>query len=128
MTTTNRDLVLSYLESFSRGDPQAVTAHVTEDFRNRQIGLLGTGCAGADTYRERLAGFLGSFRNLSYEVEDLVADGDKVAVAYRMTFDDGDRPVAVQGMMLMTIRDGLIAERADYWDGLTYLKQTGVTA
>lgn len=126
MTTTNRDVVLSYLRAFSSGDPETIAAHVTEDFHNRQMGLLGTGCRGADTYRERLKGFLGAFRNLEYEVEDLVEGNDKVAVAYRMTFEDRDRPVAVQGVMIIKLRDSLIAERADYWDGLSYLKQTGI--
>lgn len=122
----NRDVVLSYLKAFSSGNPETIAAHVTEDFHNRQIGLLGTGCRGADTYRERLKGFLGAFRNLEYEVEDLVEESDKVAVAYRMTFEDSNRPVAVQGVMIIKLRDSLIAERADYWDGLSYLKQTGI--
>ncbi len=125
---TTRDIALRYLDSFSTGDPEAVAAHVTGDFHNRQMGLLGSSCRGADTYRKRLKGFLGAFRDLRYEAEEIVVDGDKAAVAYLMTFKDQNRSVAIHGVMFITVRDGLIAERRDYWDGLDYLKQTGLGA
>ena len=123
---SNADIARSYLDAFATGDPAAVAGHVTDDFENIQVGLLGTGCSGADTYRERLAGFLGAFTNLKYNVEELIVDGDRVAAAYRMTFTDNDRPMEIEGVMIMTIRDGKIAVRKDYWDGLSHLKQTGL--
>lgn len=123
---SNADIARSYLNAFATGEPAAVASHVTDDFENIQVGLLGTGCSGADTYRERLAGFLGAFTNLKYDVEELIVDGDKVAAAYKMTFTDNDRPMEVEGVMIMTIRDGKIAVRKDYWDGLSHLKQTGL--
>ena len=116
---TNSDIVRSYLNAFASGDPETVASHVTDDFENIQVGLLGTGCSGADTYRERLSGFLGAFTNLKYDVEDLIVDGDKVAAAYKMTFTDNGRPMAIDGVMVITIRDGQIAIRKDYWDGLS---------
>ena len=123
---SNADIARSYLDAFATGDPAAVAGHVTDDFENIQVGLLGTGCSGAVTYRERLAGFLGAFTNLKYGVEELIVDGDKVAAAYKMTFTDNDRPMEIEGVMIMTIRDGKIAVRKDYWDGLSHLKQTGL--
>ena len=123
---SNADIARSYLDAFATGDPATVAGHVTNDFENIQVGLLGTGCSGADTYRERLAGFLGAFTNLRYDVEQLIVDGDKVAAAYKMTFTDNDRPMEIEGVMIMTIRDGKIAVRKDYWDGLSHLKQTGL--
>ena len=123
-----RGVVMSYLDSFSSGDPERVAAHVTADFENRQVGALGSGCRGADVYRERLGEFLEQFRNLQYRVEDIVVEGHKVAAAYRMTFDHGEAPIEIQGMMLFTVRDGLIAERSDYWDGVTYLRAAGIEA
>ena len=122
---SSREVALSYLRSFSSGEPDQVAAHVTADFDNRQVGVLGSGCQGADAYRERLKEFLSTFRNLNYRIEEVIEEGDKVAVAYVMTFDHGKEPVTIPGVMLMTVRDGLIAERSDYWDGLAYLRQTG---
>ena len=121
---SNADIARSYLDSFASGDPALVTGHVTDDFENIQVGLLGTGCSGADTYAERLVGFLGAFTNLNYEIEELIADGDKVVATYRMTFTDNDRPMEIEGVMVMTIRDGRIAVRKDYWDGLSHIRQT----
>ena len=121
---TNSDIVRSYLNSFSTGDPATVAGHVTDDFENIQVSLLGTGCTGADTYRQRLAGFLGTFEALRYDIEELIVEGDHVAAAYKMTFTDSERPMEIEGVMILTMRDGKIAVRKDYWDGLSHLKQT----
>ncbi len=122
---SNGDVVRSYLQAFSSADADAVAAHVTEDFVNRQPGELGEDCQGAAVYRQRLVAFLGEFRNLSYAIEELLVQGDRVAVAYRMTCTYQGHPVAIPGAMLITLRNGLIAARTDYWDGLSFLKQTG---
>ena len=121
----NRDIALSYLNAFSTGDPEEVARHVTDDFENIQVGRLGTGCVGADNYRERLSGFLSAFEKLNYEVSEVIADGDKVAAAYTMTFMVENRPIEIEGVMIMTIKDGRIAVRKDYWDGLSYQEQSG---
>lgn len=123
----NGDIALSYLNSFASGDAAAIAEHVTEDFRNVQVGELGRNCVGADTYRSRLVEFLGAFRNLQYEIEDLIVDGDNVAASYRMTFTQDQRPVVISGVMILTIRNDRIAMRKDYWDGLSYQKQVNAT-
>lgn len=120
----NADVVRSYLSAFATGDPATVAGHVTDDFENIQVGLLGTGCSGAETYRQRLAGFLGAFENLRYDIEELIAEGDHVAVAYKMTFTDSKRPMEIEGVMILTLRDSKIAVRKDYWDGLSHIRQT----
>lgn len=124
MTASNAEIVRSYLNAFASGDPATVAGHVTDDFENIQVGVLGTGCSGADVYAERLAGFLGAFSDLKYDIEELIADGDKVAVAYKMSFTDNGRPVEIDGVMVITMRNGKIAVRKDYWDGLSHIKQT----
>ena len=105
---SNRDIALSYLKSFSTGDPKAIAAHVSENFQNNQISQLGTGCTGRDTYRERLAGFLAGFQHIQYTAEEVIADGSMVAVAYSMSFEENARPIEIRGVMLMTMEDGLI--------------------
>ena len=123
---SNRDIALKFLKSFSTGDPNAIASHVSEDFQNNQISTLGDNCTGRDRYRERLAGFLAGFRDLHYAAEEVIAEDDNVAVAYTMSFEENARPIEIRGVMLMTMADGLITVRTDYWDGLTYLRQTGV--
>ena len=121
----NREIALSYLNAFSTGDPEEVARHVTEDFENIQVGRLGTSCVGADNYRERLSGFLSAFKKLNYEIGEVIAEGDKVAATYTMTFIDENRPIEIEGVMIMTIKDGRIVVRKDYWDGLSYQEQSG---
>lgn len=115
----------AYLAAFGTGDPEQVAAQVTDDFVNDHASALGSGCVGIDEYRRRLPGFLGSLPGLEYEVEQLVVDGANVAAAYRLRATSDGHPVDIRGVMLIETRDGKVARRTDYWDGLTFLRQTG---
>tara|TARA_R110002033_G_scaffold25455_7_gene58792 strand:+ start:856 stop:1257 length:402 start_codon:yes stop_codon:yes gene_type:complete len=120
---TPLEIALAYLDSFASGDPDRVAAWVTEDFRNDQMGALGNRFQGKSQYRERLAGFLERFAGLSYTPCDPFATGNRVALPYRMTATDAGHQIAIDGVMIITIRDQLVCARVDYWDGLTYLQQ-----
>ncbi len=123
--SNNKDLALGYLASFASGDPDNIADRVTEDFVNDQPGALAPGCEGREVYRERLAGFLKAFKGLRYTPETVAAEGDIVSMGYRMEAESEGHPINIRGVMVVTLKDGLIAKRSDYWDGLTYLQQTG---
>ena len=127
MSSSSAATALAYLASFAGRDPATIAAHVTEDFVNEHASALGTGCVGRAEYERRLPGFLESFPDLAYHVEQVVEDGPAVAVAYRLTASGDDRPVEVRGVMVFEIVDGLIHRRTDYWDSLGYLRQIGAT-
>lgn len=116
----------SYLASFSTGDPDAVAAHVAPDFVNAHASALGAGSVGRDEYRSRLPGFLASFPGVRYDVVGVVADetAGSVAVEYRMTATSDGHAIDLPGVMVIDVRDGLISRRTDYWDALTFLRQT----
>jgi len=63
---------------------------------------------------------------LRYEVEDVIAADERVAVAYTLHAVVGGRPIAVRGMMRFDVHDGLIARRVDYWDSLVFQRQAGL--
>jgi ketosteroid isomerase-like protein len=63
---------------------------------------------------------------LRYDVEDVIAEGEKVAAAYTLRTTVNERPIAVRGVMRFEIRDGLIARRIDYWDSLVFKQQAGL--
>ena len=119
-------LCRSYLASFAGGDIDAITGHVTADFVNEHTAALGSGCEGKDEYARRVPNFLASMPQLRYEVEDVVADGDKVVAAYTLHTHVNERDVAVRGVMRFVVRDGLIAKRTDYWDSLVFQRQAGM--
>ncbi|MEM9751691.1 MAG: nuclear transport factor 2 family protein [Pseudomonadota bacterium] len=126
--TTGRELIASYLASFAEGRPDAVVAHVTEDFVNEHLGVLARGCEGKETYRGRLAGFLEGFQNLRYEPIEIVADGSAGAARYCMRFTQSGKDFEINGVMWFKISNGLISKRTDCWDGLVYLQQAGAGA
>ena len=117
--------VLDYVDALNGGDPDAIAACVTEDFVNEHTSAVGHSLRGRAAYRERLPQFLGEMQGLHYEVEDLIAEGDRCAVAYTMTATWCGHPFTIRGMFRMRVRDGLIAHRVDYWDSLEFMRQTG---
>jgi ketosteroid isomerase-like protein len=124
---TPADVCVSYIASFSTGDPDAVTAHVTDDFVNDHTAALGSGCTGKAEYARRVPGFLASMPQLRYDVEDVSADEDSVWIAYTLRAHVNDRDVAVRGAMHFLVRDRLVARRTDYWDSLVFQQQAGLT-
>jgi ketosteroid isomerase-like protein len=119
-------VALAYVAAFATGDPDRIAARVSEGFVNEHTAALGTGCTGRDEYRRRLPAFLDDFADLRYEPEDVVADGDRVVVAYRMTARYQGSPIDLRGVFRLRIEDGLVVHRVDYWDALTFLRQAGV--
>jgi predicted ester cyclase len=115
-----------YLEAFSTGEPEAVASFVTDDFVNEHTAAIGGGCVGIDEYRKRLPGFLASMPGLRYDIEDIVADGDRACAAYTLRTTVNDKPIAVRGVMRFFLRDGKIAHRIDYWDSLVFQRQAGL--
>ncbi|MXZ54511.1 MAG: ester cyclase [Acidimicrobiaceae bacterium] len=120
-----RAVAASYLASFASGDPEAVAAHVSDDFSNVHTSALGSPSQGKATYLERLADFLATFSGLTYQAVDIVVEGDRAAAAYVMRAEVDGTPIEIGGVMRLTIRDGLIERRVDYFDSLTFLRQTG---
>jgi steroid delta-isomerase-like uncharacterized protein len=125
---TTVDAVRRYLDALNAGDADAAADAVSDDFVNEHTSARGSGVLGREAYRARLGEFLAQFRELHYEAEDLIADGERAAVPYRMTcrwIDDvgGEHPVSLRGMFRFRVRDGLVAHRVDYWDGEEFRRQ-----
>ena len=134
--TTERsavDVVAAYLDALNHRDADAIARVVTADFVNEHTSARGQTVHGRAAYRERLDGFLTTFPVLRYDVEDVVAEGAKVVVAYRMRAQhagpDGAGPwlpIDVRGVFRFVVRDGKIAHRVDYRDGITVEEQLGL--
>lgn len=120
------DICRGYLEAFSTGEAEAVSAFVTDDFINEHTAALGGGCVGIEEYRRRLPGFLASMPGLRYEIEDVVVEDQRVFAAYTLRTTVNERPIAVRGVMHFLVRDGRIAHRTDYWDSLVFQRQAGM--
>ncbi len=123
---TPADVCQAYLAAFATGDPNRVTALVTDDFVNEHTAALGSGCTGKAEYASRVPGFLASMPGLRYDVEDVIADGDRVAIAYVLRTTVNEREIAVRGVMRFRVEGDLVAHRTDYWDSLVFKQQAGL--
>jgi steroid delta-isomerase-like uncharacterized protein len=127
----NEAVVREYLDAIGRRDPDRIVTFVTDDYTSVHIAARGTGLTGRDTYRTRLDVFLADFPELEYEVIDLIAANDRVAVDYWMrglyAGAGVDRaPFEIRGAFWFVLRDGLIANRVDYRDSATFEQQVGL--
>ena len=102
-----------------------VAAHVSDDFVNLHTSALASPSQGKEAYQERLADFLTTFSGLAYEVSDIIVERHRAAAAYVMRARVDGSPIEIQGVMRLIVRDGLIERRVDYFDSLTFLRQTG---
>jgi ketosteroid isomerase-like protein len=124
-------VVADYLAGLNAGDVDAVLSCVDEQFANEHPSDLGTDVTGAVEYRERLGPFLAEFAHLVYEAEDVIVDGGKVVVPYRMHAtwqapDGTGRPFSLRGVFLFTVAEDRITRRVDYWDGMAFSRQVGL--
>ena len=126
----NKATVLSYAEAFSRGDFDAVSALCTPDVRIQ--GVLGAG--GLDValpvWRELHHAFA-----LHLKVEDMVAEGDTVAVRFLESgtscnpFRGGPvtgKSYSVVAMEWFKMREGKIAQRWGARDSAAIFTQMGL--
>ncbi|MFI0423078.1 ester cyclase [Spongiactinospora sp. 9N601] len=121
--TATREAVERYIHALNGHDRDEIAACVTPGFFNEHTSAAGVSVRGRDAYRERLASFLAGFSELRYEVEDMLIDGDRAAVPYRMSARYGGAPVSIRGMFRFRVSGGLIDHRVDYWDGAEFERQ-----
>ena len=128
--------VRSYIAALNRGNPDDIASHVSDGFINEHTSTLGETITGREAYRARLAGFLENFRELHYEIEQTIVEGQQVAVAYRMSAryratgnsSSLDRPIRIRGMFRFRVEQGRIVHRVDYWDSADFQRQLSAVA
>lgn len=119
-------------EAFTGGDEGVVDQLVAPDFAFN--GVVGGRAEMLGAVRRQR----GAFPDLRYEIEELVAEGDRVAARYRLTGTDtgtgwegrrpSGRPVSVRGSQFARARDGRLVEVWNVMDRLDFLQQLGATS
>jgi len=132
----NKDLIRKYYEATTeRGDPEIVDQLLTEDFRDHDA-PPGTP-PGVEGVKHSLAMMRRAFPDLQVTVEDMVAEGDLVAV--RATWQGTHkgvyfgiaptyRLVEMRGIAFWRMEGGKAAERWMTLDRLGLLRQLGAIA
>lgn len=127
---TNKKLVLQYVEAFGRGDFETLQQIFAADAVVQ--GVLGTGAMEKvfSIWRELHHAF-----GIQLHVEEMIAEGDKVAVRYveRGTFKGafrGNNPTGKSyeliAMELFVIKDGKIQQRWGARDAASQARQIGL--
>jgi steroid delta-isomerase-like uncharacterized protein len=132
-TEQNKAVVTQFVEAvWENGNVDAIDALFTEDsVLHDPTGDL-RGREAFKTYNER---YLAAFPDLQYDVQDLIAEDDKVVFRARMrgTHEGefmGVEPTGerfdAEGIIIARLEDGLIAERWASYDALGMMRQLGI--
>lgn len=105
--------------------PDLVEHHPDEPFETR----------GREGIRERLRGYRTAFPDLDCPIEDLLAEGDRVAIRYVasgtntgeiMGMEATGKRLALDAQAIYRFEDGKVAEIWDAWNVLSLMEQLGI--
>ena len=138
MSEQNKRLMHRWFEEvWTKGDPNAIGEMANEDMVIHGLtDASGNPVTGASAFREFHKTFRGAFPNIVIEVEDCIAEGDKVvarcAVRGKHTGDSlgvaaTNADIDFTGIAICRIRDGKIVEAWNNFDFMRLNKQLGVS-
>jgi steroid delta-isomerase-like uncharacterized protein len=127
----NKELVRRYIETWNRGDLEGMSEFWAPDM----IHHTRSGSHGFESVISIVANFMSAFPDLKFEIEDLVADGDRVAS--RMTAvgtHTGEymgvaatgRTVSCSVLGFARVADGKLVEHWGVTDELHLIEQIGL--
>ncbi|UYB54267.1 ester cyclase [Xanthomonas sp. AM6] len=127
----NKAVVLRYFDAFNRGDLAHLGDIVTADYGDRLEGQT----AGIGVIRSYLQGLKASFPDFTWTIEQIIAEGDRVAVMNRVSGTHlgdfgglaatGNR-VDFRAFQIYRIQDGKLAEHWEVADFAAFQAQLGV--
>jgi len=134
----NKKLVLDHYEALYRQDAEAVGKQLSADFVDHEA-PYGSMPPGPDAVLRAFESVLRAVPDLRVKVEDIVAEGNLVAVRGTWTgthkgplpplnLPPTNRATSITGMVFWRIRDGQIVERWGNLDWLSLQKQLSAEA
>lgn len=132
-TERNREVVRRYQEASNRNDLAALDELVAADLisHNAAPGLPPGLEGGKMAHRATLA----AFPDLHYHIEDLIAEGDRVVMRFRLHcthrgeflgLAPTGKEVSLDGISIFRLADGKIVEHWAVQDGLSLMVQLGL--
>jgi steroid delta-isomerase-like uncharacterized protein len=131
----NKELVRQFTEATNAADWQSLAGVVAEDFTRHSAATAGPQVTSREQFVELQESFLVSFPDQKVTIQQLVAEGDRVAglATYSGTHTGpmGDvpatgLPVESPFLALFRIQEDRIAELWVEWDNLSMLNQLGL--
>jgi predicted ester cyclase len=123
-TENNREVARTALEQVcARGDMELAPSCYAEDFQDHVGRLEYLGLEGVE---RSTALYRALFDDLSFEVVEQVAEGDKVASRFVLSGVNRGRRVRTWGIVISRLSDGRIVEDWASFDGVELLRQLGL--
>jgi ketosteroid isomerase-like protein len=122
----NKALAQRYFDILSAGSLASLDQIVAADFTDRTPGAGAT--RGPEAIRETQSRARQLFDGIRYTVEEMLADGDRVAARYTVRAQKkGGKPVEVTGVTIFRMADGKIREAWIFNDQIELFRQLGYT-
>ena len=129
------DVARGYFDAVAARDPDAIAGWYEPGSIDRLVGMAEL--RAPDEVREWFTGLFAAVPDFSFEVLDIVAEGNKAAVRWRSrgTFDgtgkfEGVAPTGakldVEGFDLLTVANGKLVSNQAYVNGMDMARQMGV--
>jgi steroid delta-isomerase-like uncharacterized protein len=135
MSETNKATIRRFVEEvWNEGNLSAADGYIAPTYTHHDSSTRDFG-RGPEGERMRVTLYRSAFPDLRFTIEDLIADGDLVAVRWssRGTHDGQldqipptGKPVSITGVSVVRFADGKIVEGWISWDTLGMLQQIGV--
>ena len=133
-TEENKAVIRRWMEGVNKHDPSIVDELLADDYIFHGPG--GQDIKGSESFKQGLIAYLSVFPDVHFTIDDMVAEGDKVAVriTYTATHKGEYLGIATTGKRItMTeaifyrLAGGRIVEAFPYSDSLAMFQQLGVS-
>ena len=130
-TEVNKVIVRSFFDA----DVQEALAMVDEVMHPDFVYHTLEGDTNREQYRQINAAVLAAFPDVRYDVEDVVAEGDKVVTRWKMRathlgefnrIPATNKEVTLKGVSIDRLSEGKIVETWQFYDALGFMQQLGV--
>ena len=121
-------LVRRYYEAWGEGDADALRELLADGYRGHVHALAGTEERDARELAEVLEHHADAFDWTQFEVEDVLRDDGRLAarVAMKARHRETGREAEIEGLVILHVEHGRIAEEWSSWDYLGLAEQLGL--
>jgi predicted ester cyclase len=130
------EVTRSYFDAVGRHDLDAMEAHYRPGPVGRIHGMVELVTGPGGDYRAWFTNVFAAFPDFNLEILDLIAEGSKAAVRYRLTgtfngtarfegLDPNGASIDVQGCDVVTVDDGLLVDNQAFINGTEIARQLG---
>lgn len=124
----SEEVVRAYYSAWSDGDVDAMRDLVSDDYQGHVHVLDSTEERGPDELMSVVSGQAEAFSDVEYELHDVISHNGSVAVRATMhaQHDETGREGEMDGIAILRLEDGRIAEEWSSWDYLGLANQLGL--